>query len=100
VVRQGRPSLDEAGQIAELAVFHAKVDFIGGALAVEEGDDVGVVQVAEDAHLGFEVVLQFLGELLDVDGLDGYDGAGFLLYIPYSLALVLPRSYCPAPVKT
>lgn len=41
--------------------------------AVEETDNMRVVEFAEDPDFGLEVVLEFLGEFLDVDGLDGDD---------------------------
>ena len=39
--------------------------------AVDEGDDVGMLETLEDFDLGGQVVFELLVELAQVDGLDG-----------------------------
>lgn len=63
MVAQGISALDEEGQVAEGAIFHDEVDVGSGLMAVDEGDDMGMVETFEDVNLGGEVLPQFLIEL-------------------------------------
>lgn len=40
-------------------------------MAIDECDNVGMVEALEDIDLGGKVVLEFLVELRQIDGLDG-----------------------------
>lgn len=47
-------------------------------MAIDERNDVRMVQAAQNGDLGYEVVLELLVQLVHVHGLDGY-GLSFLL---------------------
>jgi hypothetical protein len=72
------PLLDESGQISEFAKLHYDVHAGGRLVAIDKGDDVGVMQAAQDRDLRNEVVFELFVQLGDVDGFDG-DGLAFLL---------------------
>lgn len=49
-----------------------------GFFAVDQGNDVGMMEAFENVDLGVEVVFELLVESVDIDRLDGYE-SGFLL---------------------
>ena len=71
VAGQGISSLDEQRQVPQSAILHDQVDVRGGFMAIDECDNVGMVEALEDIDLGGKVVLEFLVELRQIDGLDG-----------------------------
>lgn len=68
---QGISSLDEQRQVPQSAILHDQMDVRRGFMAIDECDDVGMVEALEDIDLGGKVVLEFLVELRQIDGLDG-----------------------------
>lgn len=78
MVPQRFPPLDEQGQVSQGAVFHDQMDVRGGLMAVDERDDVGVVEAFENVDLRGQIVLELLVEFRQVDRLDGDVGAMFL----------------------
>lgn len=46
--------------------------------AVDQGNDVGMMEALENVNLGVKIVLELFIESVDIDRLDGYE-AGFLL---------------------
>ena len=71
VAGQGISSLDEQRQVPQSAILHDQMDVRRGFMAIDECDDVGMVEALEDIDLGGKVVLEFLVELRQIDGLDG-----------------------------
>jgi hypothetical protein len=67
--------LDEEREVSEGAVLHDQMDVCGGLMAVNQSNDVWVVEAFEDVDFGAEVLLEFLVELGQVDGFDGDVGA-------------------------
>jgi hypothetical protein len=45
---------------------------------IDESNDVGMVEAFKDLDFGVEVLLQFLVELREIDGLDCYESSGSL----------------------
>jgi hypothetical protein len=68
-------------------------------MAVDQGNDVWVLEALENIDFGGKVVLQLLVELREVDGLDGDEGLGSLVNGGYSLAQT-SRTKKPAQRRT
>lgn len=62
---------DEAGQVAQLAIFHNKVDVSVRLNAVMEGYNVGMSQCFQNLYFPVQVFLQLIVQFRDKDGLDG-----------------------------
>lgn len=77
--RQSVSALDEKRQVPQSAVFHDQMNVGGGFMAVDEGHDVRMMEALQNVDLGGKVVFQLLVELGQVDRLDGYVRAGFLV---------------------
>lgn len=78
VLSQRGTLLDECGQVSQLTEFHHQMHLCLGLEAVEQGDDVGMVEFPEDLDFFVEVLPQLLAELREVYRLDGNERA-FLL---------------------
>jgi hypothetical protein len=50
------------------------MDVLCGFMAVDQGDNVWMLETLENIDFGGKVVLQLLVELREVDGLDGDEG--------------------------
>ena len=54
------------------------MDVCGRFLAVDQSDDVWMMQAFEDVDLGIEIFLELLVELVEMNRLDRYEGSVLL----------------------
>lgn len=59
-------------------------------MAIDKSNNVGMVEALEDVDLRGEVIFEFLIELPQVDGLDGYVGSVFLSLGVVSISRISP----------
>lgn len=55
-------SLDEEREVSKRAVLHDQMDVGGGLMAVDQSNDVWVVEAFEDIDFGAEVLFELLVE--------------------------------------
>jgi hypothetical protein len=65
---------------------------LGGLLAIDQRDDVWMVQAFEDSDLGGEVVFELFVELRKVDRLDCHKAFLFLLVLTAVSNMLLPET--------
>jgi len=78
VVAQFVSLLDEVRQISKLAVFHHEMYMGRRFSAIDESDDMGMVEAFEDLDFAVEVVLELLIEFRQIDRFDSYKSSGGL----------------------
>jgi hypothetical protein len=65
---------------------------LGGLFAIDQGDNVWMVQALENGDLGGEVVFELFVELGKVDRLDCHESFLLLLALTYISNMPLPRT--------
>jgi hypothetical protein len=66
---------------------------LGGLLAINQRNNVWMVQAFEDSDLGGEVVFELFVELRKVDRLDCHEAFLFLLVLAFISNMPLPKNY-------
>ena len=66
---------------------------LGGLLAINQRNNVWMVQAFEDSDLGGEVVFELFVELRKVDRLDCHEAFLFLLVLAFISNMSLPKNY-------